>query len=682
LLAALACSNAAMAQTVPMADPPGEHDADAAAVSLEAVTVTAGKVGRSLKDTAASIVVLDAQALDERGLHDSNEVLAHIPNVTSAGQSNLAPAVRGIDGTGSAQGADAFFAGSRARLSVQVDGRPASYNEVVFGNASLWDVRQVEMLRGPHSTLQGRNAMAGTLAIQTRDPTWAPESAVRMMAGSHGRGQAAFFVSGPLSDEVAGRLSGDYQAHHSEVDFRSYAGVEDPGQYTMRTLRGKLLFEPAALPELRELLTLQHTDSRGPQSATQARPFGAHQAAFPPMPVFVPASDSLISDTRWDLSDRMTFENLLTATGLTIQRHAQPHTGRARIDNHQYMLEPRIRLERGDGDLSGVAGVHLYRTLQRESIDFPVDESFADRADAYALYGESSLALGRELELTFGARYQYERHRRHGGDGALVRIAIDETDRVFLPKLGLAWHPEAKWTLGVLAARGYNGGGGGITYGAPIVNYHYKSEHVRNYEAYFRADLMDGRISWTGNVFYADYRDLQLPFDLNPDPAVWSVVVRNAPRAHSYGLESAVHWQVARGLEVRASLGLLRTNVTDYPGSGVQGYEFARAPAASGALGLHWQGRHGFDVGLDARYSDGYWSTIEHHPRGHTDPYWLVNARAGYRTGGLYTFVFIKNVLDEDTPLLLDTGASRADDGALLPETRHFGIGIQWNFSA
>lgn len=138
---------------------------------------------------------------------------------------------------------------------------------------------------------------------------------------------------------------------------------------------------------------------------------------------------------------------------------------------------------------------------------------------------------------------------------------------------------------------------------------------------------------------------------------------------------------MAQGLEIRGQLGLLRTKVTEYPGSGIEGNAFARAPELSGGLGLHWQGSHGFDAGLDARYTDGYWSTIEHHPRGHTDAYWMVDTRAGYRTHGLYVFAFVKNLLDEDTPAYIETGATRALDAALLPESRHFGLGIQWNFT-
>ena len=56
--------------------------------------------------------------------------------------------MRGINGAGPSQGSDAFLAGTRSRLNIQVDGRAASFNEITFGDLGLWDVQQVEIFRG------------------------------------------------------------------------------------------------------------------------------------------------------------------------------------------------------------------------------------------------------------------------------------------------------------------------------------------------------------------------------------------------------------------------------------------------------------------------------------------------------------------------------------------------------
>src|SRR5690606_34549227 len=92
--------------------------------ALSEVVVTGEKVRRSLRDTASSVDVTDRRDLERRtDIVTTGDLLAQIPNVVTAEPTNLAPAIRGLDGTGPAQGADAFFAGTRPRLNYQIDGR-------------------------------------------------------------------------------------------------------------------------------------------------------------------------------------------------------------------------------------------------------------------------------------------------------------------------------------------------------------------------------------------------------------------------------------------------------------------------------------------------------------------------------------------------------------------------------
>ncbi len=672
-LAIAACLGATAVHAADEAPPPD-------AVTLDRVVVTAEKQGRSQHDTATSTTVLDDRSLQARGLDGSRDVMDGLVNVTSVGTGNFAPAVRGVDGTGASQGVDAFFAGSRPRLNVAIDGRPASYNEIVFGNNSMWDVQQVELLRGPQSLLQGRNAIAGTLAIKTKDPTFEPEGSARVLAGSQDRRQAAFALSGPLGgDQFAFRLAGDWQRRESDLDFEDFPGASDIGRFETRTLRGKLLFQPAALPDFEALLTFQHAQARAPQTEQVMRPFADRVPSTTQMPVFAPRTNATVLDTTWQLDDRLRWENLAAATDLHVDRFAPVGTGIARIDNREYVLEPRLVLERGDSRLGGIAGVYLFRANQEEFLDFPADEYFDDRVRTAAAYAEGTIALREDLDLTLGARYERETHRRHGGEGALVAIDIDKAYSAFLPKVGLAWRPDAAWTLGVLASRGYNAGGGGITFEFPIVSYSYDAEFVNNYEAYFRGDLADGRVQLTGNVFYGDYRDMQLPFDLNPDPAVWSVVVRNADRARNYGAELGLRWLAAAGLELHAELGALKTEVTRYPDSGIEGREFANAPSLTATLGAGWQSAGGLELGLDARHSNAYWSDIENRPLGRTEPYWMLDAKGGYHVGDVYLFAGVTNLLDEDTPVSIATNGPDPTefDTAVLPQPRGWYAGVQ-----
>jgi len=656
-----------------------QADAPADARELEKIIVTGEKVERPLEDTAPSVHVLDQRALIENpSLSTTNTVLEGIPNLTSTGTGNLAPAVRGVDGTGPTEGIGAFIAGTRPRLGLQIDGRSAHYNEVVFGDFSTWDVKQIEVFRGAQSLLQGRNTIAGTVVLKSNDPVFEREIGGRVMAGSHGQRQYAAVLNAPLADnEAAFRLAVDRQRYDSFVHgMQAYAGVGDPGEYESTTLRGKLLLKPSALPDFTTLFTFAHTDHLGPQSEHVVRPFRKKNAAYPEMNTFRTRTNSGVLDSTWRLSDLLSFENRISLSDFAVMRTAPPEGGNLRIDGKDFAIEPRLVF---DGrTTSGFVGAYYFHAKQDEFIDIG-NSIFDDKTSTVAVYGEMTRALNRDLKLTLGARYEEERRRR---EGALMVWAVDlnETYRAFLPKAVLSWQAAEGLTLGAGVSRGFNAGGAGITLFAPFTAFEFDPEYVWTYEGFARAAFLGGKLQLTGNVFYSDYKNMQLPFDLNPHPAAWATVIRNADRAETYGAEIGLTWQPTRALRLNAEIGLLRTRIREFDNNAeMEGNELARSPALTAAFGVQYRHTSGVEVGVNARYSQSYYSEVMNFSRGKVDPYWIVNARLGYNLREYRLFAFVNNLFDEDSPVLIEADPANpaAADTALLPRPRMVGVGLE-----
>ena len=219
----------------------------------DTIIVTGTKLGLNLQETVDSVELLTAERLENDVIFELSDAIARTPNASVIGGAITNINIRGINrnGTGGA--------GQGQAINIFLDGTPLSAN-ALLGSDSIWDVSQVEILRGSQSILQGRNSIAGAVVLTANDPTYEWEGAGRVRVGEFGEQQYSAVISGPIiKDQLAFRLSGDFD----ETDGIITSGIsgEDDNKQDNLTLRGKLLAEPDALKNLRVELTLEYTES-------------------------------------------------------------------------------------------------------------------------------------------------------------------------------------------------------------------------------------------------------------------------------------------------------------------------------------------------------------------------------------------------------------------------------------
>ncbi|WP_299598247.1 TonB-dependent receptor [uncultured Microbulbifer sp.] len=216
-------------------------------VGLEEVLVVGQKTERSLQDTVTSVKVVTATDIKEQNINGLYDVLERTPNVTSTPGRGFT--IRGIDAFNVSGGGNSFL------TSVYSDGAVLPYRMIQKGGFSTWDVQQVEVLRGPQSTLQGRNALAGAVVMNTVDPTYDWTFRGRLGVGEEGRQESAVAFGGAIiEDQLAFRLAAEDRSFDGYIP--NITRGENSNYENDQTLRLKLLYEPAALPDLSALLTL------------------------------------------------------------------------------------------------------------------------------------------------------------------------------------------------------------------------------------------------------------------------------------------------------------------------------------------------------------------------------------------------------------------------------------------
>lgn len=647
--------------------------------ALENVIVTAERTNRSLRDTAASVDVVSADDAEKlSGAQTTYDVLERIPNVVATRTSNNAPAIRGIDGGGPAIGANAFFAGTRPRVNFLVDGRTLTFNEAIYLDAGIWDLQQIEVYRGPQSTLQGRNAVGGVIAIKTADPTFEWTGKVRALSGGDGVRQYSGAFGGPLIDNaLAFRIAADYRGEDSYVHVFPYAELSDPGHRRAETVRGKLLYSPN--DDLRSLLTVSYSDSYAPQTLSVKRPFDDYVSATSFTPRFRTRATVGISDTTWQVNDTIALSAFLTANDFRVNRYVNAGNGIAQIDGTEYTAEPRIRFGSASDPWSGFLAIYAFDADQDESIDLFGGGKFTDSTDTRAAFGEVTYRFNPRVAATVGTRYEQEDRDRVGGAGAFL-IDFHKTFSAFLPRATVSVRVADDTTVGVTTGRGYNAGGAGFAFNPPFTSFVYDKETVWNYEAFARSSLLDGRLRLSGNVFFNDYEGLQLPFDVAQNPSAPATVIRNAERATTYGAEASARLAVSSALDVWGSGGVLQTKVNRYNDPSIQGNDLPRAPAFSAAVGLAVRPFAGFEAALDVRYTDAYYSDVFNNARGKTDPYALANAQLTYRRGLAKFTVAVTNLFDSAEATTLTPVVNPANDIATMTEPRRVTAGIELSF--
>ena len=215
------------------------------------IIVTGQKSSRTLQETPASVAVTTNQTITNQNLLTVYDVLERTPNLSISGNRTTF-SIRGIDAF------NVSGSGDGALASVYLDGAVLPETALYSGPLDLYDIAQVEVFRGPQSTVQGRNALAGAVIIRTTDPSYEWSGRARLlMTDRDSQRRAGAAIGGPIIDgQLAFRIAGEVTRADGLV--RNVTLHTDGDRRESETIRGKLLLTPAALPGLRIVATWLH----------------------------------------------------------------------------------------------------------------------------------------------------------------------------------------------------------------------------------------------------------------------------------------------------------------------------------------------------------------------------------------------------------------------------------------
>lgn len=656
-------------------------------IVFEPIIVTGEKLERELKDTASSVSIKTAKEIDKEktGSASVAEVLNDVPNVIYT-DSVGAPIIRGQDTQGPNNGQNVFWGGTVPRATINLDGHYLNYNEMFFGATSVWDIDSIEVFRGPQTTSQGANAIAGAIIVNTKDPTFTPEAAYQTEVGSYDAKRSSVAVSGPLmGNELAGRLAVDYSARDTFIDYDNPKFQRGKADQNFRavTARAKLLWVPESLPGLEAKYTFAHNDSNRPSQEAASAPLHKLDHDTTTMPSWEQDTNTSVVDVSYDFDNGIKLFNQAQYSLSNVQRFTGiAGEGDADIKQKNASNESRITFGDALDTLSGMGGIYYAHTKTDETLNLRGLSAFDDTKENLGIFGELNYRLSERWTLSTGLRFQQD-HIERQGNSVLAPTALDyeKTFSALLPKVSLAYAATPDWTVGALVSRGYNPGGVSLNLTTRQWAY-FKEESIWNYELFSRANLLDDRLILSSNLFYMDFKDAQYNIPVVISPGVAQSYTINAEKAHAYGLELSADYRVLDNLTLKASAGALRTRIDKISSNAdYQANEFARSPGYTLSFGPSWDITDKLNLNVQVRHLDGYYSDTANTSSYSVKPYTLTDARMSYQFNKqVQLYGYVKNVFDDRSPTYMQQNRGIGGTEASMTLPRMVGVGVKGAF--
>ena len=234
-IASLSIGSAAFAQdTTPQAS---EED------DSNVIIVTATKREQTLQEIPISVSVTSGETIERSQVRDLIDLQTLVPSL-KVGQlqssANTNFIIRGF-------GNGANNAGIEPSVGVFIDGVYRSRSAAQIGD--LANIQRVEVLRGPQSTLFGKNASAGIISIVTKEPQFEFGGGVEVSYGNYDAMVVRGNVTGPIGDTLAVAVEGNFNKRDGYINVVNLGTKSNDRDRW--GVRGQILWEPSDTVKLR-----------------------------------------------------------------------------------------------------------------------------------------------------------------------------------------------------------------------------------------------------------------------------------------------------------------------------------------------------------------------------------------------------------------------------------------------
>ena len=651
--------------------------------ALEEVVVTATKRSVALQDLAGSANVLGADKLGPGGIQEVRDMQVDIPNLSLGDQFGFARVfMRGI-------GMTSIDIGGEGAVAFLQDGaivpRPAAQ---LMG---MFDLDQVEVLRGPQGTLYGRGATAGAINMVTAKPGKELGGYLSVTAGNYGLAQFKGAIDVPMGDALSMRLAGSLDSrdgYGNNIFTGSDINDRDASAY-----RATFVYDAGG--PLTATLSAQYYEEDDNNYAFSY--FGQSEGSSIPVPFGVPilggntvgmvgggfydinSDQEPINDRDGQLinltidyafNDRWSLKSITSSQSMDrFLRDDLDSTDANLFGQNNYTEESdsfgqelilnysadRLDVLGGvmyfEEDLYGEVRVPLTNLcflLAPAACGTPVGDflnggNYLQDGDvdieAWGAYVEANYSISDKWSVIAGLRYNYE---ERDGTGSFIFDAISlnvptnqrESWNDLTPRITLQYSPNDNMLLYATYTEAFKSGVINTGSTSPPLD----PETVDAFEVGLKGQNASGTLRYSVAAFFYDYQDMQISF-VDETSTVSTV---NAAEAENSGIELEIDGSLGNGFAFDFYLTYLNAEYQeffngDYANgfaiTDLSGNTLPNAPESTAKLGLTWEGAVGggtLTVRGEAYYQDDVYFTEWNREDAYQKSYEQINASVDY----------------------------------------------------
>ena len=670
--------------------------------ALEEVVVTATKRSVALQDLAGSANVLGADKLGPGGIQEVRDMQVDIPNLSLGDQFGFARVfMRGI-------GMTSIDIGGEGAVAFLQDGaivpRPAAQ---LMG---MFDLDQVEVLRGPQGTLYGRGATAGAINMVTAKPGKELGGYLSVTAGNYGLAQFKGAIDVPMGDALSMRLAGSLDSrdgYGNNIFTGSDINDRDASAY-----RATFVYDAGG--PLTATLSAQYYEEDDNNYAFSY--FGQSEGSSIPVPFGVPilggntvgmvgggfydinSDQEPINDRDGQLinltidyafNDRWSLKSITSSQSMDrFLRDDLDSTDANLFGQNNYTEESdsfgqelilnysadRLDVLGGvmyfEEDLYGEVRVPLTNLcflLAPAACGTPVGDflnggNYLQDGDvdieAWGAYVEANYSISDKWSVIAGLRYNYE---ERDGTGSFIFDAISlnvptnqrESWNDLTPRITLQYSPNDNMLLYATYTEAFKSGVINTGSTSPPLD----PETVDAFEVGLKGQNASGTLRYSVAAFFYDYQDMQISF-VDETSTVSTV---NAAEAENSGIELEIDGSLGNGFAFDFYLTYLNAEYQeffngDYANgfaiTDLSGNTLPNAPESTAKLGLTWEGAIGggtLTVRGEAYYQDDVYFTEWNREDAYQKSYEQINASVDYSWNDQWLLsLWGRNLSDEE----------------------------------